>query len=212
MLVISGCGSGIHGPSLGSLQITPGTVDFGTVPVGQVANNNITVTNESSAPVAISKLSFAGGTFSAIGVDALPISIPAGGSHMLQVQFKPTTAGAATGQLTVSSNSSTDNTAVVALSGMGMASPSPQLTLSAASLSFGSVTVNSPTTQSVTLTSTGTSPVTINSASISGPGFTVVGSSFPETLNPNQSVTLQVQFQPTLGEQLPANSPSAVTR
>src|SRR5271170_835551 len=105
VLVTSGCGSGVHGPALGRLQITPGTVDFGTVPLGQVANNSITVTNESSAPVAISKLSFAGGTFSAIGVDTLPISIPAGGSHMLQVQFKLTTAGAATGQLTVSSNS-----------------------------------------------------------------------------------------------------------
>ncbi len=173
VLVIAGCGSGFHGPALGSLQITPGTVNFGAVAVGQVANNSITVVNESSTPVAISNLSFAGGTFSASGGDTLPISIPAGGSHLLQVQFKPTTAGAATGQLTVSSNSSTDNTAVVALSGMGMAPASPQLTVSAANLSFGSVALNSPTTQSVTLTSTGTAPVTVTSTSISGPGFTV---------------------------------------
>jgi fibronectin type 3 domain-containing protein len=37
----------------------------------------------------------------------------------------------------------------------------------------------------------------VNSASIAGTGFTIVGGSFPVTLNPNQSATLQVQFKPT---------------
>jgi fibronectin type 3 domain-containing protein len=37
----------------------------------------------------------------------------------------------------------------------------------------------------------------VNSASTSGSGFTLVGGSFPVTLNPNQSTTLQVQFKPT---------------
>jgi hypothetical protein len=39
--------------------------------------------------------------------------------------------------------------------------------------------------------------VTVNSVSITGPGFTTVGGSFPITLNPNQSTTVQVQFKPT---------------
>src|SRR5258707_2623771 len=94
-------------------------------------------------------------------------------------------------------DSSTGSTAVVALSGTSIAAPSPQLTVSAGSLSFGSVTVNTATTQSLTLTSTGTSPVTVNSAAITGAGFTIVAQSFPIALNPTQSLTLQVQFQPT---------------
>jgi hypothetical protein len=84
----------------------------------------------------------------------------------------------------------------VALSGTGTAASS-QLTISTASLSFGSVTVNTATTQSLTLTSAGTSPVTVNAAAISGTGFTIVGGSFPVTLNPAQTLTLQVQFEPT---------------
>ena len=83
----------------------------------------------------------------------------------------------------------------MALSGTGTAS-NPQLTVSTTSLSFGSVNVNSSTTQSVTLTSTGTSPVTVNSASITGTGFTIVGGSFPVTLNPSQIATITVQFKP----------------
>ncbi len=198
LIALSGCGSGFHGPALGSLQITPNTVDFGAVPVGQAANTGLAIVNESSASVVISSLSFAGATFSADSADTLPINIPAGGSHTLQVQFKPTAAGLATGRLTVSSNLTTDGTAVVSLAGMGMAPSSPQLTVSATNLNFGSVPLSSPTDQSITLTSTGTSPVTVNSASISGTEFTIIGDSFPVTLNPNQSATVQVQFQPTI--------------
>jgi hypothetical protein len=71
------------------------------------------------------------------------------------------------------------------------------LTVSTTSLSFGSVTVNTSTKQSVTLTSSGTSPVTVSAASITGAGFTTVGGSFPLTLNPQQTAALQVQFLPT---------------
>jgi Abnormal spindle-like microcephaly-assoc'd, ASPM-SPD-2-Hydin len=198
LMALSGCGSGFHGASLGSLQITPNTVNFGAVAVGQAASTGVAVVNESSSSVVISNLSFDGATFSANSTDTLPISIPAGGSHTLQVQFKPTVAGPATGQLTVSSNSTTDGTAVVPLAGMGMAPASSQLTVSATNLSFGSVPVSSSTTQSITLTSTGTSPVTVNSASTTGTGFTIVGGSFPITLNPNQTATVQVQFQATI--------------
>src|SRR5207302_167503 len=97
--------------------------------------------------------------------------------------------GRARGQITISRKSSTGSTAVVALGGTSTTAPSPQLTVSAASLSFGSVTVNTATTQSLTLTSTGTSPVTVNSAAITGAGFTIVGGTLPVTLNPTQLVT-----------------------
>ena len=40
--------------------------------------------------------------------------------------------------------------------------------------------------------------MTVNSAAITGTGFTIVGGSLPVTLNPTQSMTLQVQFLPTV--------------
>ncbi len=58
------------------------------------------------------------------------------------------------------------------------------------------VIVNTPVTQPITLSSTGTAPVTVNSAAVSGTGFSVTGASLPATLNPGQSLTLQVQFDP----------------
>jgi hypothetical protein len=73
----------------------------------------------------------------------------------------------------------------------------PTLSINATTIAFGSVNLNSPATQSITLTSTGTAPVTVSSASISGTGFSFSGASFPLTLNPSQTATLSVEFDPT---------------
>ena len=115
----------------------------------------------------------------------------------LTVQFKPTTTGAVGGQLVVSSDSTTGSTSTVALSGTGAAAANPQITVNPTSLSYGSVTVNTPTTKTVTLTSTGTSDLTVNSASISGAGFTLFREALPATLSAGQSMSLTVQFNPT---------------
>jgi hypothetical protein len=50
----------------------------------------------------------------------------------------------------------------------------------------------------VILSSTGTAAVTVNAATVSGSGFTVSGVTFPITLNPTQTATLSVQFDPTV--------------
>src|SRR5205807_128564 len=128
----------------------------------------------------------------------LPVTLNPTQSVTLQVQFLPTVTGTASGQITIKIGRASCRAAVEALGGTSTAAPSPQLTVSAASLSFGSVTVNTATTQSLTLTSTGTSPVTVNSAAITGAGFTIVGGTLPVTLNPTQAMTLQVQFLPTV--------------
>jgi len=70
------------------------------------------------------------------------------------------------------------------------------LSIGTASLAFGNVEVNTTATQSVTLTSTGTAPITITAATLTGPGFSLLGASFPVTLNPGQIAPLEVQFDP----------------
>ena len=72
----------------------------------------------------------------------------------------------------------------------------PTLSINATSIAFGNVVVNTAVTQSVTLTSTGTGPVTISAAKLTGTGFTLSGPTFPLTLNPSQTATLNVQFDP----------------
>jgi hypothetical protein len=194
-IMTSGCGAGVSESVGGGLLVSPGTVNFGSVPVGHEADSSINVSNSSSSSIAISQVNISGQTFSVLSGSNMPISIPAGGNYALKIGFTPMSPSSYSGQLTLMDKSA-QPIAQVPMQGQGSSQAAPQLTVSAASLSFGSVTVNTATTQSLTLTSTGTSPVTVNSASITGAGFTIVAQSFPATLNPMQSVTLQVQFDP----------------
>jgi hypothetical protein len=71
------------------------------------------------------------------------------------------------------------------------------LSINASSVAFGDVTVNTAVTQSVILTSTGAVAVTVNAPAITGTGFTLAGGTRAITLNPGQTATLNVQFDPS---------------
>jgi Abnormal spindle-like microcephaly-assoc'd, ASPM-SPD-2-Hydin len=72
------------------------------------------------------------------------------------------------------------------------------LTVNSTTIAFGDVSLDSQATQSITLTSTGSGSLSITAASVLGAGFNVSGASFPLTLNPGQTATLNVEFDPTV--------------
>ena len=76
------------------------------------------------------------------------------------MQFNPAATGAASGQLTIISNSSNAPTASIALNGTGIATGAPALT--SVSCSNGSFTGSGTIACSVYLTATATSPVTLS--------------------------------------------------
>jgi Abnormal spindle-like microcephaly-assoc'd, ASPM-SPD-2-Hydin len=178
------------------LTVSPTAVSFGNVPLNVASTQPVTLTSTGSAPVTINAATVTGAGFSVTGAN-FPVTLKPNQAVTLQVQFDPTTAGAASGQMTVTSDSTTGATTQVTLSGAGTVAAVSQLTVSAGSLSFGNVTVNSTATLPVTLTSSGTAPLTITAATVGGADFTDSGATFPVTLNPNTSVTLQVKFNPT---------------
>lgn len=178
------------------LTVSANSLSFGNVSVNSTATLPLTLTSTGTAPVTVSAASLKGTGFSASGV-TFPVTLNPNQSVTLNVQFQPEAAGAATGQLTITSNSTTNATISIQLSGTGTAASTPQLLVSATSLAFGSVPVNSTSTLNLTLTSSGTAPVTVSSVAVKGTGFSDSGATFPVTLNPNQSVTLQVHFDPT---------------
>ena len=279
--------------SSGSIEVSPDAVNFGAVPVGQAASAGVSVANHGSTALQISSVKVTGQYFAVTGASDLPITVAAGGTYNLGVNFDPTAAGAASGQLTIGSNSANDGTITVGLSGAGTGTISPvlsglsctensytgpgevscgvtvsagagssgvtvalasdnsavtvpstvtvasgatsagftaqvkavtsaqtatltasaggvsqsvalelgasvaALSASTGSVAFGNVNVNTSSTQQVILTSAGEAPVTISSVSVVGSGFSVSGVSTPQTLNPNQTMTVNVQFDPT---------------
>ena len=298
-VVASGCGANVaKTAATATIVASPNSIDFGTVSVGQTSTNALSLMNRSGTPVEVSELNTSGQPFFVSGQSNLPVTIGADGSYVMEVQFTPATTGVSSGQLTVSSNPSTNDDVVIALSGTGAtavpaaalsavscsigsmtgsgsdsctvtlssAAPSdglvvslsssniavkvpatvtvpanatcapftatvssvgtkqadtvratqgtvseyfsltlnaaiPALSINASNVAFGDVVVNTVATQSVTLTSTGNVPVIINTAALTGAGFTLSGASFPAALSPGQAVMLDIQFDPAIAGQ-----------
>lgn len=279
---------GLGGAAPG-LSLATTSLSFGNVTLNTPTTQSVLLTSSGSAPLTISAASATGSGFT-ISSPSFPVTLNQGQTATLVVQFDPTTAGAATGAVTLATNTSAGS-AAIALSGTGatsaalnaltcssssitgaasdsctvsltaaagaggmsitlsssstslaapasvlvpagassagfsatasavttaqtatltaqaggvtktyaisMSAGTPGLTLGSATLSFGNVNLNSPATQSVLLTSSGTAPLTISSDNVTGSGFSISGLSFPLTLNPGATATLNVQFDPT---------------
>lgn len=173
-LVFSGCGGGIiaSATKAGSLTASPDTVAFGSVFIGQTASTSISLTNEGAGPIQITQASLTGQSFSIAGSSSYPVTINAGGSYNLTVQFKPTAAGTASGQLVVGSSGSGTASPVISLSGTGtLTSTSPEL--GALGCSITSITGSGTDACTVSLTAPASSNgLTVNLSS-SNPAVTV---------------------------------------
>ncbi len=162
-------GVGVTAPSITSASAASGTV-------GGSFSYQITATNSPTS----------------YGATALPAGLTLNTSTGL-ISGTPTVAGTSTVTLTAT-NAGGTGTASMSLA---IAAGGPVLSVNATSVPFGDVTDGSPTYQSVTLTSSGTAAVTVSAGSVSGTGYTISGVSFPSTLNPGQTATIEIEFDPT---------------
>ncbi|MHB8754318.1 MAG: beta strand repeat-containing protein [Candidatus Acidiferrales bacterium] len=164
---------------------------FGNVPVGSSTTQDFTLTNSGSAAVTVSQVSISNVSFSIIGL-TLPVTVAAGQSTTVQLQFAPQTAGSATATVSVTSNVSSSPISL-SLTGTGTA---PAVSLSPAAVNFGSVSTGGNAQHNVVATNTGNAPLIVTAANLSGSGFSTSGLSLPQTIAPNQSASFSVQFAP----------------
>ena len=201
ILVTSGCvgatgkGTSTAATTGPSIEVSPSTVSFGNLAVGQSATKTVTVTNDGNALLTISGISVTGTGFSASG-PKLPISLSAGQSASISAVFKPTTGNADTGTIKIASNSE-GSPSLVALSGTGTTTGAAALTATPSSVSFGSVAVGSEATQTIQLANTGSAAVAISKVAFSGTGVSVSGVTAPMTLDGGKSTSLTVTYKPT---------------
>jgi ASPM-SPD-2-Hydin domain-containing protein len=167
---------------------SPSAVTFGSSALGTVSTKPIVLTNARPWKVTLSALQTTGAGFSVSG-PTFPITLDAGQSVTLNVDFSPSSAGPTAGRLFIFGPG-----LAIPLNGIG-AAPG-QLIANPASLSFGSVPSGSSATLMDSFTNTGGANVTISQATVAGTGFSVSGLSFPLVLFPGASVTFYAQFAP----------------
>ena len=204
---VSLAGNGINAQPVG-VNVTPSSIVFPNQAIGTFsAGVPVTITNNTTASVQITGFLFSGtnaSDFMASGART-PIALTPGQSTSVNIVFRPSGAGTRTGNFVVLDNSG-GLAHSVSLSGNQPAAQ-PTISLTPSSLTFPATPVGSySAAQSVQVKNTGTVAATINSLSKIGPNPTdfpyavygTLGSSdFPETLQPGESVTMAVFFQPS---------------
>ncbi|MGA7625139.1 MAG: choice-of-anchor D domain-containing protein, partial [Candidatus Acidiferrales bacterium] len=180
--------------SSSTLTATPSSITFGDVAVGSQSTQTIRLTNSGDAQITVTSLSPSVSNVSVSGV-SMPINLAPGASANFTAAFKPTSAGSVSGKITASSNATADRSLAIDLTGTGQPAV---ITLSASpsSLSFGNETVGSSSSKQVTVKNTGNVNADISSVSVAGTGFTLSGSSGGVSLEPGQSETYTVKFDP----------------
>src|SRR5579863_1687014 len=128
---VSLAGSG--GTATYSLSVSPSSLTFGSVAVGTSTSQNVSLTNTGNSNITISAVSLSGAGFSGSGVNS-GLTLTPNQTAALSVTFDPTTSGAVSGSVTISSNA-TSSPQAVSLSGTGSATHSVGLSWLASSSS-----------------------------------------------------------------------------
>jgi hypothetical protein len=175
-----------------SLSINPPSPQFGNVQVRTRAAMQVILTNLGSTPVEISRDSITGAEFSLDGL-ILPLVLASRQSHRFNITFAPQSLGTAAGAVAFSNAKNTLLT--VPLTGVGVGTSAPQLSITPTTLNFGSVPVGGSTTQTATLSASGAS-VIISSATSSNSGFSLSDISLPAMIPAGRSEVFTVTFTP----------------
>ncbi len=199
---------------------TPTSLAFASTFIGDTtAAQTVTLTNGGSQPLVLTNIAFGGtnaadfirsatpGSCTNATTLAAATATAAGGSCTINVQFRPTAAGARSGALEVTDNNNGTAGSVqsVPLSGQGLASQ-PTAGVTPGSLTFASTIVGTTATpQTVTLSNTGNVVLNIASIATTGdfarvPGGTTAttGGTCTTTLAAGANCTVRVQFTPTV--------------
>ena len=158
---------------------------------------HLTLTNSTAtggSNVTVSQVKTSGTGFST--TNTASVDLAPGQTTDIAIVFKPTATGSASGNLTIDVVGATDP-ATVPMSGTGSSSGTPiaQLSVSPATLAFGSASVGSSKNLTGTLQATN-ADVTISSAAWNGAGYSVSGITFPVTVKAGASKTFTVSFVP----------------
>jgi hypothetical protein len=197
---ISGTGSGSQ-----DITVTPLSINFGNVQIGQNSQQNITIANDGTAALTILAISSPLSPFSIMS-NTCPISpatLAEGNSCVVTVRFAPVSIGGVSSSVTITSNDPDEGTVTVNLSGNGTDGDVPppdssDINVSPASINFGDVQVGRTSSPRViTVSNTGDGDLTISSVTYPKLPFRVISDNCSgKTISSSESCTVTVVFNP----------------
>jgi hypothetical protein len=197
-LVVTLSGTGIAP----GLTLSPPSLNFGVQAVGTLsAQQTVTLTSSGTSQVTITNISVLSFTGAEGDYSQTSNCVSAGGGTLqpgqqctIEVQFTPSATGTRAAELLIAHDAG--GLLVVPLTGSGIPGV-PAVNVSATSLAFGTVLVGGSGLLVLTLSNSGNAQLSITGIAIAGAG----AASYSQTstcgsLQPNQSCTISVTFQP----------------
>jgi hypothetical protein len=194
--------------SFGGIDISPGSVDFGTVRIGNDSTATVTLTNTDETETLISNAYVSGGADFVMVEDVeLPLTMSGDATRALSVVFSPSELTRAHATLYVGVAGEVGY-AEVGLAGKGKEGGSSSddtgdwtgdasLSVSPSSIDFGTVAVLSSSSQILTMTNTGTADVLITGINFTDGAFSAdPGFSVPLLIEHGSEATMPLSFAP----------------
>ncbi|HWB01667.1 MAG TPA: choice-of-anchor D domain-containing protein [Verrucomicrobiales bacterium] len=175
---VSGTATGIP-----AIAVTPASIDFGSIAMGSSSTQTLTVRNSGTG--ILQGTASVGSPFSVVSGGSY--SLAAGASQTVSVKYAPVSTGSHAQAVTFTGGAGFR--AGVSGTAQGVAS----ITVTPATLNFGSVALGASATQTLTVRNAGTAPLT-GAASVTAP-FSITAGSY--NLAPGASQTVSVTYTPT---------------
>jgi hypothetical protein len=181
-----------------NLSVSPISVSFGSVLIGEQATQTLAITNLSSSTGTLQM---------SIGNLSSPFSLVSGGgsfnlapgaSRTLTLGFSPTSPGAVFQTLTLTHNATNQTSPMnISVNGVGVSSLI-NMEISPDPIDFGDVPAGQSATQTLTITnlSSSTGDLVGSFGNLSGP-FSIISGGNPFTLAPGKSQSVILRFSPT---------------
>ena len=187
-------GTGVNPP----VTLSATALTFASTIEGESSSSqSVTMTNTGTAALTISSIAVTGTNASSfVFANSCGTSLAVGANCTIHGHFAPVATGALKAAITIT-DSAAGSPQTIALTGTGLKGP---VTLSAYSLSFGSVSVGSSSaSQTVVVTNTGTAALSITSIAVTGSDASqfVFANTCGTTLAVNANCTIHGHFGPT---------------
>jgi hypothetical protein len=177
------------------LGLSSNSLTFGNITVGQAQNQTLTVSNTGTAALNVTAVSVAGSGF-ALTSAASSFSVASGTSQSITVRFAPTQSGPVNGTLTIASNDPSQPSVSVPLTGTGVAAAF-SISVTPASLDFGTVTAGLTKDLTFTVQNTGASSIQVTSVTSSSNQFRQILPSLPFGVGAGSSQLVTIRFSPS---------------
>ena len=184
-------------PPTGAIQITPGSLDFGSVDLNNTRDLALNIRNRGQGPLTITGLTSGNPQFLQLA-SQVPFTIQPAREQTVMVRFQPSQAGPQSTNLAVASDDPTNPVISVPLSGSGFEPPPlvPNITIDPATVDFGGVIILTSGVETFTVGNNGEGNLLVLSMAANDRQFAVVSPVLPFTVQPGSQQTVEVRYRP----------------